>query len=93
MRGLTGLEREELKKRGWGMAWWTMRGAFYENITRYAARVSILLATGHANTRDRPWIQSATNKMRDKPLINLVGSVIEDYEYLWENYYFSTATL
>jgi peroxin-16 len=31
--------------------------------------------------------------MRDKPLINLVGSVIEDYEYLWENYYFSTATL
>jgi peroxin-16 len=42
MRGLTGLEREELKKRGWGMAWWTMRGAFYENITRYAVRISPL---------------------------------------------------
>ena len=34
LKGLTGLEREELKKRGWSMAWWTMRGAFYENITR-----------------------------------------------------------
>jgi peroxin-16 len=35
LRGLTGLEREELRKRGWAMAWWTMRGAFYTNITRY----------------------------------------------------------
>ena len=34
LRGLTGLEREELKKRGWSMAWWAMRGAFYENITK-----------------------------------------------------------
>lgn len=36
LRGLTGLEREELKKRGWGMGWWVMRGAFYENVTKYA---------------------------------------------------------
>ena len=35
LRGLTGLEREELKKRGWAMGWWMMRGAFYENITRF----------------------------------------------------------
>lgn len=35
LRGLTGLERDELKKRGWAMGWWMMRGAFYENITRY----------------------------------------------------------
>lgn len=34
LRGLTGLEREELRKRGWGMGWWLMRGAFYENITK-----------------------------------------------------------
>jgi peroxin-16 len=34
LRGLTGLEREELRKRGWALAWWSMRGAFYENITR-----------------------------------------------------------
>jgi peroxin-16 len=36
LRGLTGLEREELRKRGWAMGWWLMRGAFYENITKYA---------------------------------------------------------
>lgn len=34
LRGLTGLEREELKKRDWSMAWWAMRGAFYESITK-----------------------------------------------------------
>ena len=34
-RGMTGLEKEELRRRGWGMAWWGMRGAFYENITKY----------------------------------------------------------
>lgn len=38
LRGLTGLERDELKKRGWSMGWWTMRGAFYENITKYVAQ-------------------------------------------------------
>jgi peroxin-16 len=31
--------------------------------------------------------------MKGKPLLDLVGSIIEDYEYLWDNYYFSTATL
>lgn len=36
LRGLTGLEREELRKRGWSLGWWVMRGAFYENITKYA---------------------------------------------------------
>lgn len=34
LRGLTGLEREELRKRGWSMGWWLLRGAFYENITK-----------------------------------------------------------
>lgn len=34
LRGLTKLEREELTKRGWSMGWWTMRGAFYEHVTK-----------------------------------------------------------
>jgi peroxin-16 len=34
LRGLTGLEKEELHKRAWAMGWWAMRGAFYENVTR-----------------------------------------------------------
>ncbi|KAG0157979.1 hypothetical protein PDIDSM_5491 [Penicillium digitatum] len=74
LRGLTGLEREELKKRGWSMGWWMMRGAFYENITKSG-------------------LHSLTGKMKGKPLLDLVGSVVEDYEYLWNNFYFSTATL
>ncbi|KAL1648013.1 hypothetical protein SLS58_002338 [Diplodia intermedia] len=74
LRGLTGLEREELRKRGWGMGWWLLRGAFYENITK-------------------AWIQSVTKRLRGKPLLDIVGGVVEDYEYLWDQYYFSTATL
>ncbi|TID20064.1 peroxisomal membrane protein pex16 [Venturia nashicola] len=74
LRGLTGLEREELKKRGWAMGWWTMRGAFYENITK-------------------AWIHAATNKLKGKPMLDMVGGIIEDYEFLWDEYYFSTATL
>ncbi|KAB8256366.1 peroxisomal membrane protein-domain-containing protein [Aspergillus pseudonomiae] len=74
LRGLTGLEREELRKRGWAMGWWLMRGALYENLTK-------------------PWLKGLTRKMKGKPLLDLVGSVVEDYEYLWDNYYFSTATL
>ncbi|TVY83137.1 Peroxisomal membrane protein PEX16 [Lachnellula suecica] len=30
----TALEREQWSKRGWAMGWWTMRGAFYENVTK-----------------------------------------------------------
>lgn len=35
LRGLSCLEKEELRKRGWALGWWAMRGAFYENITKY----------------------------------------------------------
>jgi peroxin-16 len=41
----------------------------------------------------RAWIRSVTNKLKGKPLLDLLGGVIEDYEYLWDEYYFSTATL
>lgn len=34
-----------------------------------------------------------TSRMKGKLLLDLVGGVIDDYEYLWDNYYFSTATL
>ncbi|KAK8200645.1 hypothetical protein M8818_005960 [Zalaria obscura] len=74
LRGLTALEKEELRKRGWSMGWWLMRGAFYEAFTR-------------------SWIQSTTSKLRNKPLLDMVGGIIEDYEFLWDQYYFPTATL
>lgn len=98
LRGLTGLEREELKKRGWAMGWWAMRGAFYENITKYVflSFPFLFFMTRKGTPRltmNRSWIKSLTSKMKGKPLLDLVGSVVEDYEYLWENYYFPTATL
>ncbi|KAL8769825.1 MAG: hypothetical protein Q9209_004263 [Squamulea sp. 1 TL-2023] len=73
-RGMTGLEKEELKRRGWGLAWWGMRGAFYENITK-------------------SWIQGFAGKLEGKPLLDIVGGIIEDYDYLWDEYYFSTSTM
>ena len=35
LRGVTGLEKEEIKSRRWNMAWWALRGGFYENVTKY----------------------------------------------------------
>lgn len=72
--GLSALEKEELKKRGWNMAWWTMRGAFYENITK-------------------KYISGVANSLKGKPILDLVGGVVEDYDYLWSGYYFSTSTI
>ncbi|KAK0308137.1 hypothetical protein LTR82_015711 [Friedmanniomyces endolithicus] len=73
-RGLTQLEREEMKKRGWALGWWTMRGAFYENVTRGV-------------------IQGVARRLKNKPLLDMVGNIIEDYDFLWDEYYFPTATL
>jgi len=74
LRGMTGLEKEELRKRGWALGWWAMRGAFYENITK-------------------AWIHAVTRKLRNKPLLDIIGGVVEDYEFLWDQYYFPTATM
>ena len=35
-RGMTSLERDEMQKRGTGLGWWLLRGAFYQNYTQYA---------------------------------------------------------
>ncbi|KXJ89371.1 peroxisome membrane protein [Microdochium bolleyi] len=64
----TTLEQEEWGKRYWGSAWWLMRGAFYQNVTKG-------LVTG---VRSR--------------MPSFIGTIMEDYEYLWENYYFSTVS-
>lgn len=63
----TSLEREEWNKRGWAMAWWTMRGAFYERVTKNV-------------------VGGVTSRMP-----GFIAGILEDYEYLWENYYFSTS--
>lgn len=43
--------------------------------------------------RLRPWLRTLTTKIADKPVVNLLGGLVDDYQYLWDNYYFSTATL
>lgn len=44
-------------------------------------------------TNSRSWIHGLTGKLKGKPLLDMVGGVIEDYEFLWDQYYFPTATL
>jgi hypothetical protein len=44
-------------------------------------------------TSFRAWIHAITRKLRNKPLLDIVGGVIEDYEFLWDQYYFPTATM
>lgn len=41
----------------------------------------------------RVWIHALSDKLRNKPLLDMVGGIIEDYEFLWDQYYFPTATL
>ncbi|KAI9834507.1 MAG: Peroxisomal membrane protein pex16 [Phylliscum demangeonii] len=74
LRALTALEREEWRRRGWSLAWWALRGACYEQVTR-------------------PYLHRFAAGLRHVPVLGLVGGVLEDYEYLWDRYYFSTATL
>lgn len=73
-RGLTQLEREEIKKRSWALGWWVMRGAFYENVTQVMVR-------------------GVASRLKGKPLLDFVANFVDDYDFLWEQYYFPTATL
>lgn len=73
-RSVTTLEKEEWVKRGWGVAWWGLRGAFFEDVSR-------------------KWIDGFAARLKGKPLLDMLGTVIEDYAYLWDEYYFSTATM
>ncbi|KAL9131981.1 MAG: hypothetical protein Q9217_000191 [Psora testacea] len=74
LTGMSSVEREELKRRGWSMAWWGMRGAFYDSVTG-------------------PWVKGVAGRLKGKLLLDMVGTVTEDYDWLWEEYYFSTATV
>ena len=42
---------------------------------------------------DRPWIQGLITGLQGKVLLDMVGGVVDDYDYLWDEYYFSTATM
>ncbi|KAI5819041.1 peroxisome membrane protein [Pyronema omphalodes] len=74
LRGLTGLEKDELSRRAYAMAWWGVRGAAYENVTG-------------------PILKNLSDKLNNQPVLGLLGGILADYQYLWDNYYFSSATL
>lgn len=42
---------------------------------------------------NRSYIQSFADKFRGKMLLDLVATVVDDYDFLWDQYYFPTATL
>ena len=72
--GLSEVEKEEMERRGRGLAWWAMRGAFYENVTG-------------------KWVKGLVGRLKGKPLLDMVGGVVEEYDWLWGEWYFSTATV
>lgn len=45
------------------------------------------------NTVYRGWIQGVAGGLKGKLLLDMVGGIIEDYQYLWDEYHFSTATM
>ena len=42
---------------------------------------------------DRSWIHALTGKLKGRMLLDMLATVMEDYDYLWGEYYFSTATM
>jgi peroxin-16 len=41
----------------------------------------------------RPVIDGFVRKIERVPLLNIAGGIIQDYQYLWENYYFPSTHL
>jgi hypothetical protein len=67
-------------------AWCLLREHYKVSWDRQSILIRVLIGC-------RSWIHSVTGKLKGKPLLDMVGGVIEDYEFLWDQYYFPTATL
>ena len=39
----------------------------------------------------RNYVKGITNKFKGRFMLDMVGGIVEDYEYLWEEYYFATS--
>ncbi|KAL9635107.1 MAG: hypothetical protein Q9204_002744 [Flavoplaca sp. TL-2023a] len=59
---------------------------------KVASQLTPDLCIGHAEAA-KSWIQGFAGKLKGKPLLDIVGGIVEDYDYLWGEYYFSTATM
>ena len=58
-------------------------GSYGERYTRMCPSISF---TVYAH--NRPVIDGIVRKIEKVPLLNIAGGIINDYQYLWENYYF-----
>lgn len=38
-------------------------------------------------------VDGVVKRLKDKPLLDLIGGVVDDYGYLWDEYYFSTSMM
>lgn len=74
LRSITKLEAEELKQRLSNVAWWLLRGNFYDKLTR-------------------PAIEKVVRGIEKVPVVGIVGVLLEDYLYLFDEYYFTASTL
>lgn len=52
-----------------------------------------VLRGGFYENVSRGVVDGVVAKLKGKPLLDMVGSVVEDYGWLWDECYFSTATL
>ncbi|KAL8853337.1 MAG: hypothetical protein Q9221_001813 [Calogaya cf. arnoldii] len=59
----------------------------------YALAMQRLQATTTGSNRRSSWIQGFADKLKGKPLLDIAGGIVEDYGYLWDEYYFSTSTM
>ena len=88
LRGLSSVEKEELKRRGWSLAWWVMRGAFYDNVTReWVVKGVRGKLVPRQNEERKKWWRSGFG------VGDVLAGVLDDYDFLWGEYYFPSATL
>jgi hypothetical protein len=58
-------------------------GSYGEHYTRMCPSISFA-----EYAHNRPVIDGIVRKIEKVPLLNIAGGIINDYQYLWENYYF-----
>lgn len=65
----------------------------FMRMSQSECRVEIRNVNFSTDMLDRSWVHGITGKMRGKLLLDMLGTIIEDYEFLWDQYYFPTATM
>jgi peroxin-16 len=82
------LERIEYSRRDRDMLWYLLRGAIWQEYTRYILPDQ-LLPTATANVfNSRPKIGAFADKVANVPLLGLFGALVKDWMPLIDEYYY-----